>query len=207
MAKPNAPKDINPKDAVKPKDPAAENKSGGSKVLLMNVFTTTLICSLFLVATYFMQDFLLSKKMAAEQATTEGTDTAAADQSTPEERGIIIDLGDFTVNLSDPNNRRYLKASVALELTKTPADDQPVKEKKGEGEGAAAASPIETEMAQFKPAIRDAIISALSSKTSSELSTTAGKELAKDEITDAVDSILGGEREVIRVSFGQFIMQ
>lgn len=204
MAKPNAPKDINPKDA-KPKDPAAENKGSGSKVLIINVFTTTLICGLFLVANYFMQDFLLSKKMAAEQTTTE--DTAAADESTPEERGIIIDLGDFTVNLSDPNNRRYLKASVALELTKTPADDQPVKEKKGEGEGAAAASPIETEMAQFKPAIRDAIISALSSKTSSELSTTAGKELAKDEITDAVDSILGGEREVIRVSFGQFIMQ
>lgn len=204
MAKPQAPKDINPKDAAKAKDPAAENKGGGSKVLIINVFTTALICGLFLVANYFMQDFLLSKKIAAEQPAA--ADDAAADDSTPEERGIIVDLGDFTMNLSDPDNRRYLKASVALELTKTPADEEPAKGKK-EGEGAAAASPIETEMAQFKPAIRDAIISALSSKTSAELSTTAGKELAKDEITDAVDSILGGEREVIRVSFGQFIMQ
>lgn len=205
MAKPNAPKDINPKDAKTKEPAAAESKGGGSKVLIINVFTTALICGLFLVANYFMQDSLLSKKMAAEQATTEDP-AATADDSTPEERGLIVDLGDFTMNLSDPDNRRYLKASVALELTKTPADDEPVKGKK-EGEGAAAASPIETEMAQYKPAIRDAIISALSSKTSAELSTTAGKELAKDEITDAVDSILGGEREVIRVSFGQFIMQ
>lgn len=206
MAKPNAPKDINPKDAKAKEPAAAENKGGGSKVLIINVFTTALICGLFLVANYFMQDSLLSKKMTAEQATTEG-DAAATDESTPEERGIIVDLGDFTMNLSDADNRRYLKVSVALELTKTATDEEPAKEKKGEGEGAAAASPIETEMAQFKPAIRDAIISALSSKTSAELSTTAGKELAKDEITDAVDSILGGEREVIRVSFGQFIMQ
>ena len=63
------------------------------------------------------------------------------------------------------------------------------------------------EMNQFKPAIRDAVITNLSSKTSAELATTAGKELAKEQISNDINSILAGEREVIRVSFGQFIIQ
>ena len=202
MAKPNAPKDIKPEI-----DSKAAN-SGSSKVILINVVTTAIICSLFLLANYVMQDSLLSKKIPKTEAASEET-AEGSEAETAEERGLIVDLGDFTMNLSDPDMKRYLKVSVALELTKKPSDDEPApKSGGGHGESAApAASPIETEMAQYKPAIRDAIISALSSKTSSELSTTAGKELAKDEITDAVDSILSGEREVIRVSFGQFIMQ
>ena len=39
------------------------------------------------------------------------------------------------------------------------------------------------------------------------LSTTAGKELAKEQIADEINSIFAGEREVLRVSFGQFIIQ
>jgi flagellar FliL protein len=62
-------------------------------------------------------------------------------------------------------------------------------------------------MAQFKPAIRDAVITTLSSKTSAEVSTVAGKELAKEQIIEAVNSIFAGDREVLRVSFGQFIIQ
>ena len=45
------------------------------------------------------------------------------------------------------------------------------------------------------------------SKTSNELATVPGKELAKEQIAEAVDAIFNGEREVMRVSFGQFIMQ
>ncbi len=204
MAKPNAPKDMKPKEAE-----TDNNKGGGSKVLIINIVTTAIICSLFLVANYFMQDFLLSKQMASKNVEATEGESGEGDQATAEERGLIVDLGDFTVNLSDPENRRYLKTSVALEISKLPSDEAPAKGGGGHGGHgeSAAVSPIEAEMAQYKPAIRDAIISALSSKTSSELSTTAGKELAKDEIIDSVDSIFGGERAVIRVSFAQFIMQ
>lgn len=211
MAKPNAPKEIKPKEGEIEKDKSKENK-GAPSGLIINIITTVLICSVFLLGNYFMQDSLLSKKLPSDAAATEG-DAAAADgedagADAEAERGIIVDLGDFTMNLSDADARRYLKASVALELTKTETDNAPAEKAEGHGEGAApAASPLEAEMAQYKPAIRDAIISALSSKTSAELSTTAGKELAKEEISDSVDSIFGGEREVIRVSFGQFIMQ
>ena len=60
---------------------------------------------------------------------------------------------------------------------------------------------------QFKPAIRDAIITVMSNKTSDELSSTTGKELAKEEIKEMVNNVFGGQREVLRVSFGQFIIQ
>lgn len=62
-------------------------------------------------------------------------------------------------------------------------------------------------MAPFKPAIRDAVINALSSKTSDELSSITGKEIAKEQIAQSIDSIFEGEREVLRISFGQFIIQ
>ena len=63
------------------------------------------------------------------------------------------------------------------------------------------------EINQYKPAIRDAVITNLSSKTSAELASAAGKELAKEQISNDINSILAGEREVLRVSFGQFIIQ
>ena len=34
-----------------------------------------------------------------------------------------------------------------------------------------------------------------------------GKELVKEQITEDVNAIFAGEREVIRVNFGQFIIQ
>ena len=51
------------------------------------------------------------------------------------------------------------------------------------------------------------VITNLSSKTSAELASAAGKELAKEQISNDINSILAGEREVLRVSFGQFIIQ
>ena len=109
-----------------------------------------------------------------------------------------------------------MKVNVAIEVTKKDTDFPDATAEKGggghggHGEAAPAADPMEAiqkEMNQFKPAIRDAVITNLSSKTSAELSTAAGKELAKEQITNDINSILGGEREVLRVSFGQFIIQ
>ena len=82
---------------------------------------------------------------------------------------------------------------------------------KASGHGASAPvdpnEAIIAEMERYKPAIRDAIISVLSNKTSDELSTPTGKEIAKEEILAMVNNIFEGKREVMRVSFGQFIIQ
>jgi len=221
MAKPTQPKEIKPKEEGE--EAAKGNKpklDGNTKMMIINLATTVLICVLFLSVNYVLQANLLSSKLAKPAAEASSDEDLTADDgggadSEEVQRGIIVDLGDFILNLSDASPRKYLKVNVALEVSKTAADTEaeaaPAKKEGGHGEGgegaAAAASPIEAEMAQFKPSIRDAIITALSSKTSAELSTVAGKELAKEQITEAVNGLFAGEREVIRVSFGQFIIQ
>jgi len=216
MAKPNQPKEIKPKTegeegSAAPKAPIDENM----KVIIINLVTTVLICVLFLSVNYVLQSSLLNSKLAQKpataDATAEGDGAASADEGGSEDvqRGVIVDLGDFILNLSDVSPRKYLKINVALEVSSKPEDTAaPEGGEKKEGEGAApAASPLDAEMAQFKPAIRDAVITTLSSKTAAEVSTVAGKELAKEQIQEAVNGIFAGDREVIRVSFGDFIIQ
>jgi len=184
MAKPNQPKDIKPKEeGAAPKGKIGDNM----KMIVINLATTVLICVLFLSVNYVLQDNLLNAKLAkpapaAEDATaTDGDSSGGGEEDV--QRGIIVDLGDFILNLSDVSPRKYLKVNVALEVSKSAADTTAEaapakKEKEGEGGGAGALSPVEQEMAQFKPAIRE-----------------------------AVNGLFAGEREVIRVSFGQFIIQ
>lgn len=205
MAKPTQAKEPETKEIAKP------DNGGGS--LLINIITTTIICIIFIGVNYFLQSNLLTtqlKSVTAQQTTEE--DSENIDKP---EKGIVLDLGDFTMNLSDIEPRRYLKANVAIEITNPEPIVQVEEPKKegghGHGHGEAPApdpkAAIVAEMEQYKPAIRDSIITVLTSKTSDELATTAGKELAKQQIAEAVNGIFDGEREVIRVSFGQFIMQ
>jgi flagellar basal body-associated protein FliL len=213
MAKPDQPKDIKPKTeddgSSKPKVniPIDDNM----KLIIINLVSTVLICILFISVNYILQSSLLNSKLEHIQSHG-GESEELADEMSSEEvtRGIVVDLGDFILNLSDINPRKYLKVNVALEVSSKP-EDHVVEESGGHGHGhgesTPAVSPVETEMTNFKPAFRDAVISTLSSKTSAELSSVAGKELAKEQMAEAINGIFAGEREVIRVSFGQFIIQ
>lgn len=222
MGKPEQPKDIKPKTegedaAPKAKTPIAIDEN--MKVIVINLVTTVLICVLFLSVNYVLQSSLLTSKLASLPAATAGEggeEDAAAEEETGEEtqKGFILDLGDFILNLSDVSPRKYLKVNVALEVSNKPEDTASAEPAEGGGHGgghgesaAPAVNPLEAEMAQYKPAIRDAVITTLSSKTAAELATVAGKELAKEQISEAVNGLFAGEREVIRVSFGQFIIQ
>ena len=185
-------------------------------MILIVVLSMLLGGIIFLCLNYVLIDNLLGSKLQ-QQAQTEETDEDTSGEEEQVEKGIIVDLGDFVLNLADVDSKRYLKANVALELSKLPTDpDLSASQAPAEGGGhgghggGEAADPmkaIELEMAQYKPAIRDAILTTLSSKTSSEVSTTVGKELVKEQIAQDVNAIFAGTREVIRVSFGQFIIQ
>lgn len=220
MAKPNQPKDIKPKEGEEGAAKAKPQMNESMKVIIINLATTVLICILFLSVTYVLMSSLISSEFAknstANQAANADGDGADANADDSEQKGIIVDLGDFILNLSDVSPRKYLKVDVALEVSQKPTDATaaPAKEggKKEGGEGGgegggAASSPIDAEMAQYKPALRDAVITTLSSKSAAELSTVAGKELAKEQITEAINGIFAGDREVMRVSFGNFIIQ
>ena len=184
-----------------------------TKFLIMTLASIVIMFIVFAGVNYVIMENLIIQKMnTLPTAQVELDDSADEDEV---QKGIIVDLGDFILNLCDESQKKYLKVNVALEVTKKDTDFPEQTETKGgghggHGEAAAPADPMEAiqkEMNQYKPAIRDAVITNLSSKTSSELATAAGKELAKEQITNDINSILGGEREVIRVSFGQFIIQ
>lgn len=185
-----------------------------NKYLIISLISTVILCVVFAGVNYLVMENLLTQKISKIQVSTEELDeTAGAEDEI--QRGIIVDLGDFILNLCDEAQKKYLKVNVAIEVSQKDTDfPKEVEAPKGGGHGHGAApapvdpmEAIQKEMNQFKPAIRDAVITNLSSKTSAELASAAGKELAKEQISNDVNSILGGEREVLRVSFGQFIIQ
>ena len=184
-----------------------------STMMLMSNVIVIIFVVVSMIVMYALLDSSIDKKLAKympEQESVEGGEEDDAPQ-----QGILLDLGDFILNLADTTGRRYLKVGVAMELSKTEeevkAASEPPAKSGGHGhEAAPAADPNEAiiaEMERYKPAIRDAVISVLSNKTSEELSSPTGKELAKEEILEMVNNIFDGQREVMRVSFGQFIIQ
>jgi len=97
--------------------------------------------------------------------------------------GAVYPLETFIVNLSVKGS--FLKAAIQLEFYEPefpPTVDMMI------------------------PRIRDAIIQILSSKTSSDILGTEGKEKLREEIINAVNETLGSE-EVAQVYFTEFIVQ
>ena len=219
MAKPNQPRDIKPQGAGTADEKVHVQPVNNSlgRIIAINIVTTFLICIIIFVVNFLTVQKFTSKLDAISSSSVTADEVEGLGEEI--ERGLIVDMGEFTMNLADASPRRYLKVNVALEVSKTEADRAAMKAAKaeaaggGHGHGHGGGAPvdpmksIEEEMSQYKPAIRDAVITTLSSKTSNELATVPGKELAKEQIAEAVDAIFNGEREVMRVSFGQFIMQ
>lgn len=193
-----------------------DNEIRGSelnKYLIITLVSTVILCVVFAGVNYLVMENLLTSKISKINVSQEElADEEAGDEI---QKGIIVDLGDFILNLCDETQKKYLKVNVAIEVTQKDTDfpkEVEASKSGGHGHGAAPApvdpmEAIQKEMSQYKPAIRDAVITNLSSKTSTELASAAGKELAKEQIADDINSILAGEREVLRVSFGQFIIQ
>lgn len=207
MAKPLDKEDKNP-----------NNKKGldlsPNMIMILNNIVTLVVIIISMVTMYVILNSSIDKKIA--KLAPQGEESVADEEDEPKQEGILLDLGDFILNLADATHRRYLKVGIAMELSKTEeellAEAEPAKASGGHGGHgeAAPADPnqaITAEMERYKPAIRDAVISVLSNKTSDELSSPTGKELAKEEILEMVNGIFDGKREVMRVSFGQFIIQ
>ncbi len=198
------------------KNPNNKKEINTSTMMIITAGIITIIVVICMLILYLLIDTSINKKLAKlapdEQEQIDEEEDEEPDVSKQE--GVLLDLGDFVLNLADTSARRYIKVAVALELSKTKEEiesqNAPAESKGGHGESEAPADPnavIIAEMERYKPVIRDSIISTLSNKTSDELSTSIGKEMAKDEITEAVNGIFDNRRKVIRVSFGQFIIQ
>ena len=207
---------------AKPVENKDEKQQNGKKLELTSnqimLISNALIIGIIIVGfliTYVALDSSFSKKLEKAMSSEE---PVAEESEEVQQEGILLDLGEFILNLADANARRYLSVGVAIKLTKTEEEialsHEPPKPAGGGGHGhGSAPAPVDpnealvAEMEQYKPEIRDAIISVLSNKTSDELSTPTGKEIAKEEISENINNVFAGQREVMRVSFGKFIIQ
>ncbi|MCQ2957528.1 MAG: flagellar basal body-associated FliL family protein [Candidatus Gastranaerophilales bacterium] len=211
MANPSRPRDAKPKaedEDFEIKQTTTVDKPQSGANLITTIIVVAIAAVVIIATNYVMMNMQMSQmsKKITEISANANEETGDEGESVAAERGVIIDLGEFILNLSDTNARKFLKVNVAIELSKKDSDIAAA----GGGHGEGAPDPmanIEAEMNQFKPSIRDSIISVLSSKTSEELATTPGKELAKEQIKEAIDAIFEGDREVLRVSFGSFFIQ
>lgn len=102
----------------------------------------------------------------------------------PRSGGMVLPLPSITVNLNDPNGRRYLKLGMEVEVN---AD-------------------VSSQLKAQNPRIRDAIIMLLAGKTYGEVSTPDGKVMLKAEIAARLNQILGAPR-VMRVYFTDFVVE
>lgn len=208
---------------AKPVENKDEKQQNGKKQIELNsnqimLISNGLIIGIIVVGfliTYIALDSSFSKKLEKAMSSEEQVQEEIEEV---QQEGILLDLGEFILNLADANARRYLSVGVAIKLTKTEEEialsQEPAKPAGGGGHGhGSAPAPVDpndalvAEMEQYKPEIRDAIISVLSNKTSDELSTPTGKEIAKEEISENINNVFAGQREVMRVSFGKFIIQ
>ena len=97
----------------------------------------------------------------------------------------IISLDPFVLNLSDRG--RYLKVTIQFEVTDETLQD---------------AVKVKT------PQLRDTIITLVSSKSLSSISSPEGKFQLKDELLFRANQIMGMEKDVIKnLYFSEFVMQ
>jgi len=115
----------------------------------------------------------------------------------PEKKEVVkveYPLGDFTVNLADESQIRYLKTSIVLEISQEAADALKTGGKEA-AKDAAAPAPI-----------RDAVIQVLSSHTFNDLLKAEGRTKLKEEIIKAVNERLKAG-EALDAYFSEFAMQ
>ncbi|MDB5038154.1 MAG: fliL [Bacteriovoracaceae bacterium] len=175
--------------AEKPEVAAVPEEGGGKKKLPLWVII--LIASQVVLVGVALVVFKMMN--SASHAEKEAPPTAAEQKVDPEKvkdpktlMGPSYDLAPFIVNLiDDGRGARYLKIEIKLEL-----------------ETDAVKGEIESRL----PQIRDELLVLLSSKRQTDVETSDGKRILKDEIFTRANKILVTGR-IKRVYFTEFVVQ
>ena len=127
-----------------------------------------------------------AKEKSVSVKKTRHIENASIDEDRPlSEIGILYPLDTFTVNLKSDAGRRYLKATLSLELS---------------GEE------LSTELDAKKAVLRDRIIRILSSKTLEEISSRKGKKKVSEQIVNTLNAMIT-DGEIKNIYFTEFVIQ
>ena len=103
--------------------PNEQDGKGGelNKFLIVNIAATVILLAVFFGVMYFTMNTMLEQKISKIQVTTEELDEGESSEDEIQ-RGIIVDLGDFILNLCDETQKKYLKVNVAIEVSQKETD-------------------------------------------------------------------------------------
>lgn len=124
------------------------------------------------------------KEKTAPERTSNGSSEGSSSRKLSE-IGILYPLDTFTVNLKSDAGRRYLKATLSLELD---------------------GKELSLELDKKSPVIRDRIIRILTSKTLEEISSSKGTTKLTEQIVDTLNSMIT-DGSVKSVYFTEFVVQ
>ncbi|MEW6379314.1 MAG: flagellar basal body-associated FliL family protein [bacterium] len=130
--------------------------------------------------------FLAPRKSAdAHTKSAPHSEAAAEQQKEAPAQGPILDLNTFIVNLMGDSGRRYLKATIKLELS---------------------TELLKEEITQKMPEIQDNMLVLLSSKSYDDIADVSGKIRLRAEIMNRINTVLTSG-EVRKVYFTEFVIQ
>ncbi len=177
------------------KEESKEEKKKSNKLLMIIIIA---VLALIIIGGAIVTVLLLSDdekaanvQQAAPQAQQQNTSYRATRDSEDgvsrklSEIGILYPLDTFTVNLKSDAGRRYLKATISLELD---------------------GKELSIELDNKSPVIRDRIIRILTSKTLEEISSKKGKQKVSEQIVDTLNSMIT-DGSVKSIYFTEFVIQ
>ncbi|HUH42837.1 MAG: flagellar basal body-associated protein FliL [Sulfurimonas sp.] len=179
-------------------DAVAAGKKSKNLLIIVIIVVLLLIIIAGAVATVLLMGDDKAEQVTqqnAEQAITKTQQRGSASRSREDsdemdtrklsQIGILYPLDTFTVNLKSDAGRRYLKATISLELN---------------------GKELSMELDSKSPVIRDRIIRILSSKTLEEISSKKGKQKVSEQIMDTLNSMIS-DGNVKGIYFTEFVIQ
>lgn len=129
-------------------------------------------------------------------------------------QGVMVETGTKIVNLADPGGRRYLKATITIEVappeTTATATEAAAAESSHGSTAAATEDPVMAEftdkMNQRLPIINDILTTLLSGQTFESIYTVEGKEALRQDILVQLNERMP-DLQVISVYFTEFVVQ
>ncbi|WP_297443875.1 flagellar basal body-associated protein FliL [Sulfurimonas sp.] len=125
------------------------------------------------------------EKTISQSQTTKRSSVAMDNDRKLSDIGILYPLDTFTVNLKSDSGRRYLKATISLELS---------------GEE------LSIELDAKAAVLRDRIIRILSSKTLEEISSKKGKQKVSEQIMNTLNAMIT-DGQIKGIYFTEFVIQ
>ncbi|MEW6266643.1 MAG: flagellar basal body-associated FliL family protein [Thermodesulfobacteriota bacterium] len=165
---------------------SAAPQGGGKKKLLLLVIILVVVLGGAAAALTFLAPGLvpgLGKK--AEKKADAAHAEPAAGKTDAAGPGALYPMKTIIVNLMDPGGKRYLKATLSLEMDR---------------------EPLKAEVDAKLPQIQDSILILLSSQTYDDISTMEGKTQLRNQIVSRCNTILKTGK-IRTVYFSEFVVQ